>query len=83
MVFVGAPSGLRVQDQKQLAGRTTTTPQVSRSLGVIASRAEFQFRHARFRAGHADFRAAIENASTLPRSAEGTHFETLRKLCGM
>jgi hypothetical protein len=42
-----------------------------------------RWRHAGFRAGHADFRTASENASTLPRSAKGPHFATLRKLRGM
>jgi hypothetical protein len=41
------------------------------------------FGRGRFRTGHADFRAASGNASTLPRSAGGNHFETLRNCCGM
>jgi hypothetical protein len=37
----------------------------------------------RFRSIHADFRSVTGNASTLPRSDGGSHFEALRKLCGM
>ena len=53
------------------------------ALGSLLHLAQLQFRHARFRTGHADFRTACGNASTLPRSAGGNHFETLRKLPGM
>jgi hypothetical protein len=61
----------------------TTTPQLFCLLMIVAHLAQSQFRLARFRTGHADFRTTSGNASTLPRSAGGNHFETLRKLCGM
>jgi hypothetical protein len=61
----------------------TTTPQLFCLLMIVAHLAQSQFRSARFRTGHADFRTTSGNASTLPRSAGGNHFETLRKLCGM
>ena len=59
------------------------TRRVTRTTGLLLPLAQSQFCRARFRTGHADFRTAIGNASTLPCSAGGSHFETLRKVCGM
>jgi hypothetical protein len=66
-------------ERKLLAERTR--PQLRKPLACsrlsLLHLAQPQFRHARFRTGHADFRAARENVSTLPRSTGGNHFETL------
>jgi hypothetical protein len=61
----------------------TTTPQLFCLLMMLLHLAQSQFRRARFRTGHADFRTTSGNASTLARSAGGNHFETVRKPCGM
>jgi hypothetical protein len=73
-------SGLRpVLERKPLPGARHSNC----LLMIAASPSSLSGRRARFRTDHADFSTASGNASTLPRSAGGTHFETLRKLGGM
>jgi hypothetical protein len=70
--------------ERTLAGHTPPQRRKSSACSrLLLYLAQSQFRGARFRTGHADFRTAGGNVSTLPRSAGGHHFETLRKLCGV